>query len=43
VAAKYATVFPKVTMLTVRDFGGWEAVRKKHFEEGATFDQIFKR
>ena len=43
VAAKYAATFPKLTLLTIRDFGGWEQARKTHFADGAMFDQIFKR
>lgn len=33
--------FPKVNKLyTVTQFGGWDAVQKKFFDDGATFDQI---
>lgn len=34
---KYPTV---KTLGTVQDFGGWDAVQKKFFEDGAIFDQI---
>lgn len=33
--------YPKVQNLgSVTDFGGWNAVQKKFFEDGAVFDQI---
>jgi sulfate/thiosulfate transport system substrate-binding protein len=33
--------YPKVkTLGTVADFGGWDAVQKKFFADGAIFDQI---
>ena len=43
VAAKYASQFPKLTLLTIKDFGGWDKVQKTHFADGGVFDQIFKR
>jgi sulfate transport system substrate-binding protein len=27
---------------TIDDFGGWDAVYKKHFADGAIFDQIYE-
>ena len=42
-AAKYAAQFPKVDLVTIRDFGGWEKVQAKHFADGAIFDQISHR
>jgi sulfate transport system substrate-binding protein len=42
VAAKYATVFPKVTLFTVDEaFGGWTKANAAHFADGASFDQIY--
>lgn len=36
-----ADKFPKVgNLATVADYGGWDAVQKKFFEDGALFDQI---
>jgi sulfate transport system substrate-binding protein len=40
VAAKYAGQFPKLTLATVADFGGWTKVQKEHFADGGVFDQI---
>ncbi|AKG24030.1 sulfate ABC transporter substrate-binding protein [Calothrix sp. 336/3] len=36
-----ADKYPKVSNLgNVQDYGGWDAVQKKFFEDGAVFDQI---
>jgi sulfate transport system substrate-binding protein len=43
VLARHRTRFPEVRVLTVgRDFGGWAAAQKTHFDDGGTFDQIFQ-
>ncbi len=43
VAAKYASQFPKTTMLTIdKDFGGWASAQKTHFADGGVFDQIYQ-
>ena len=43
VAARYASLFPKVNLVTIADFGGWTAAQKKHFADGAIFDQATRR
>ena len=43
VAAKYASKFPKLELLTIKDFGGWKETQKKHFDDGGVFDQVMKR
>jgi sulfate/thiosulfate transport system substrate-binding protein len=45
VLARYAKQFPKINMVTIADkqFGGWAATQKKHFADGAIFDQIYSR
>ena len=43
VAATYASKFPKLELLTIKDFGGWREAQKKHFDDGGIFDQITKR
>lgn len=44
VLKKYSKEFPKVKTFTVEDkLGGWSYVGKKHFADGAIFDQIFKK
>lgn len=38
---EFVDKYPKVSKLgTVQEFGGWDAVQKKFFEDGAVFDQI---
>jgi len=39
-AAKYGSRFPRLTLSTIRDFGGWAAAQQKHFANGGIFDQI---
>jgi sulfate/thiosulfate transport system substrate-binding protein len=41
IAAKYAAQYPKLTLFTVADFGGWSKVQPMHFSEGGVFDQIY--
>ena len=40
VAAKYASVFPKIQLVTIDLFGGWTKAQKTHFVDGAIFDRI---
>ena len=43
IAAKYATVFPKVELFTIDElFGGWAKAQKTFFADGGVFDQIYK-
>ncbi len=43
VMAKHQSRFPKLELLTIdAAFGGWRAAEKKHFDEGGTFDQIYR-
>lgn len=41
VLAKYAATFPKLDMVTIRDFGGWGAAQKRFFADGGVFDAIY--
>lgn len=41
VAARYAKQFPKINLVTIRDFGGWDQAQKVHFADGGVFDQIY--
>jgi sulfate/thiosulfate-binding protein len=43
VAAEYASIFPQVEMLTIKDFGGWREAQKKHFDDGGVFDSIIRK
>lgn len=40
VAARYAQRFPKLTLVTIAEFGGWTHAQKVHFSAGGIFDQI---
>jgi sulfate transport system substrate-binding protein len=43
IAAKYAKTFAPVKLITVDEvFGGWQKAQKTHFEDGGSFDQIYK-
>ncbi|HEY3384284.1 MAG TPA: sulfate ABC transporter substrate-binding protein [Vicinamibacterales bacterium] len=44
VLARYRATFPTVKMLTIdADFGGWARAQKTHFDDGGTFDAIYRR
>ena len=40
VAAKHQELFPKLELVTIKDFGGWTQAQKQHFADGGVFDQI---
>jgi sulfate/thiosulfate transport system substrate-binding protein len=40
VAAKYASQFAQVELVTIDHFGGWKLVQNEHFATGGVFDQI---
>jgi len=42
IAARYASQFPKLTLVTIDGaFGGWRNATRTHFADGGTFDQIY--
>ena len=41
VTEKYATQFPKIELMTIEDFGGWQKAQAKHFADEGIFDQIY--
>jgi sulfate transport system substrate-binding protein len=43
VAARYATTFPQINLVTIADFGGWSKAHATHFTDGGTFDRIYAR
>ncbi len=43
VAARYAARFPKLTLVSIADLGGWAKVHRTHFAENGVFDQIYLR
>jgi sulfate/thiosulfate-binding protein len=42
IAAKYASTFPKLNLVTIEDLGGWTKVQKMHFGDDGVFDQIHR-
>jgi sulfate/thiosulfate-binding protein len=41
--AKYGDRFPKLELFTIEEtFGGWKKAQKTHFDDGGTFDRIFR-
>ena len=41
---EYADVFDlNVKLVSIEDFGGWDAVQTKHFADGGIFDQIYEK
>jgi sulfate transport system substrate-binding protein len=44
IAAKYASQFPKIPLVTINDvFGGWDKAHAAHFADGGSFDRIYAR
>lgn len=41
VAAAYAKNFPKLSLVTIDDFGGWSKAQPEHFGDGGIFDKIY--
>src|SRR5678815_2645751 len=41
IAAKHRELFPKLELVTIKDFGGWAKAQKEHFGDGGVFDQIY--
>ena len=42
VAEKFQSIFPKIELLSIADFGGWKQVQAQHFDDGGVFDNIYK-
>ncbi len=42
VAARYAQKFPRMDLVTIANFGGWQKVQAKNFADGGSFDQIYR-
>ncbi len=41
VAARYASQFPQLNLVTIADFGGWAKAQERHFNDGGVFDRIY--
>jgi sulfate transport system substrate-binding protein len=42
-AAKYASQFPKVPLVSIDQFGGWDKAQTTHFADGGSFDRIYAK
>jgi sulfate/thiosulfate transport system substrate-binding protein len=43
IAVKHQNLFPRVELFTIDEvFGSWQAVQKKHFDDGGIYDQIYQ-
>ncbi len=42
VAKEFEKQFPTIELVTVEKLGGWDALYKAHFADGAIFDQIYQ-
>jgi len=41
VAAKYASQYRKLSLVSIAEFGGWGRAQPRHFGDGGIFDQIY--
>jgi sulfate/thiosulfate transport system substrate-binding protein len=42
IAARYVAKFPAVNLMTIKDFGGWQAAHARYFADGGVFDKIYQ-
>ena len=42
VAARYAQKFPRMDLITIADFGGWQRAQARNFADGGAFDKIYQ-
>ncbi len=43
VAAKYASQYPQLNLVTIQELGGWAKVQEEHFSKNGLFEQISSR
>lgn len=41
IAQKYQSQFPKLSLFTIEELGGWQQAYRDHFADGGSFDQIY--
>lgn len=41
-AAKWASRYKNIPLVTINDFGGWRKAQAQHFGDGGVFDQIYR-
>ena len=43
IAAKFSNKLQAIPLVTIdKDFGGWAKAQKIHFDDGGTFDKVYK-
>ena len=42
IAKKYEKIFPRINLISIESFGGWDAAQKRHFSDGGEFDKIYE-
>jgi len=40
VAARHQELFPRLELVTIKEFGGWTKAQKEHFGDGGVFDKV---
>ena len=40
VSSRHSADFPKIELVTIKDFGGWSKAQATHFSDGGVFDQL---
>jgi sulfate transport system substrate-binding protein len=43
ILAEYGQLFPTVSAVNIKRFGGWAEVQKKHFDDGGLFDSLYAK
>jgi len=43
VAKEFEKSFPKLNLISIADFGGWDKAQTTHFADNGTFDQIYAK
>jgi sulfate/thiosulfate-binding protein len=41
IAKQFESQFPKLNLINIKDFGGWDKAQATHFADKGTFDQIY--
>lgn len=42
IAKEFESQFPKLQLISIRDFGGWDRAQAYHFADGGVFDKIYE-
>ncbi len=41
VLARHQAKFPTLTLVSIKDFGGWKTAQERHFADGGEFDKLY--